>query len=413
MKILQIGPLPPEVGGRTTGGVATHVWHLSKNLAERGHEVAVFASNFLSTSVRPNVNCGVRIYGKRRPLYTIQSSHLLSPHFWSKIFQTKRHFGPLQSWSRVLQRLLDHERVIRSFRPDLIHVHPLELRFPYAHFTIGGKIPLIASIHSTHFVEFSDPSVRPLRYHLVKEDLAAVQNLIFVSQYVRKQVETLFPAGLEKKKIWVVHNPIDGSLFSPIPREEACTVLKHPVGDPLILFVGSLIPRKATHLLIEAFSEVRKQHPRARLMIVGDGPQRGELEKRIQEKDLIGFVSMEGPKSQADLRYYYSAANLFVLPSLMESFGLVFVEAMLCGCPVIGTPGALKEILPSDENGFYIPPGDIRALMTGIQRALEQSWNREKIRQSVLHFDWRESLHRFERIYNEICDSFPGRGVHS
>jgi len=58
--------------------------------------------------------------------------------------------------ARVLQRLLDHERVIRSFQPDVIHIHPLEFRFPYAHFVIGGKIPLIASIHSTHFIEFSD-----------------------------------------------------------------------------------------------------------------------------------------------------------------------------------------------------------------------------------------------------------------
>jgi glycosyltransferase involved in cell wall biosynthesis len=184
------------------------------------------------------------------------------------------------------------------------------------------------------------------------------------------------------------------------------------MGNPLILFVGSLMPRKATHLLIEAFSKLRKQHPKARLMIVGDGPQRGELEKMIQEKDLNGLVSLEGTKSQAELRCYYSAADLFVLPSLMESFGLVFIEAMLCGCPVIGTPEALKEILPSEESGFYIPPGDIHALTTGIERALERSWNREKIRRSVLHFDWKESLHSFERIYHEICDSFPGKGIH-
>jgi glycosyltransferase involved in cell wall biosynthesis len=247
---------------------------------------------------------------------------------------------------------------------------------------------------------------------LVKKGLDAAQNLIFVSQYVQRQVEILFPAGLEKKRTWVVHNPIDGSLFSPIPREEARTALKHPVEDPLILFVGSLIPRKATHLLIEAFSNVRKQHPLARLMIVGDGPLRGELEKMIQQNNLGGFVSMEGPKSQAELRTYYSAADLFVLPSLMESFGLVFVEAMLCGCPVIGTPEALKEILPSDENGFFIPPGNVLTLTTCIQRALERPWNREKIRQSVLHFDWKESLNRFEGIYREICDSDPGNSRH-
>ena len=407
MKILQIGPLPPEVGGRTTGGVATHVWHLSKNLVERGHEVAVLASNFLSTSVRPVVNHGVRIYGKRRPLYTIQSTYLLSPRFWSRFCQTKRHFGPLQSWPGVLQRLLDHERVIRSFQPDVIHVHPLEFRFPYAHFVIGGKIPLIASIHSTHFIEFSDPSVRPLRYQLVKEDLGAAQNLIFVSHYVERQVKTLFPAGLENKRTRIVHNPIDVSLFSPIPREEARSLLKRPMENPMILFVGSLIPRKATHLLIEAFSEVIKQQPKAHLMIVGDGPQRGELEKMIREKGLNHFVSLEGGKLQPELRYYYSGADLFVLPSLMESFGLVFIEAMLCGCPVIGTPEALKEILPSEESGFYIPPGDIRALVGGMKKGLERPWDREKIRRSVLHFDWKESIPRFEQIYREICVPSP------
>ena len=407
MKILQIGPLPPEVGGRTTGGVATHVWHLSKNLVERGHEVAVLASNFLSTSARPIVNRGVRIYGKRRPLYTFPSTHLLSPRFWRKFCQTKRHFGPLQSWPGVLQRLLDHERVIRSFQPDVIHIHPLELRFPYAHFVIGEKIPLIASIHSTHFIEFSDPSVRPFRYQLVKEDLGAAQNLIFVSHYVKRQVETLFPAGLEKKRIRIVHNPIDVSLFSPIPREEARSLLKSPMENLMILFVGVLIPRKATHLLIEAFSEVIKQLPKAHLMIVGDGPERGELEKMIREKGLNHFVSLEGGKLQSELRYYYSGADLFVLPSLMESFGLVFIEAMLCGCPVIGTPEALKEILPSEESGFYIPPGDIRALVTGMKKGLERPWDREKIRRSVLHFDWKESIPRFEQIYREICVPSP------
>jgi glycosyltransferase involved in cell wall biosynthesis len=119
------------------------------------------------------------------------------------------------------------------------------------------------------------------------------------------------------------------------------------------------------------------------------------------------FVSLEGGKLQSELRYYYSGADLFVLPSLMESFGLVFIEAMLCGCPVIGTSEALKEILPSEESGFYIPPGDIRALVAGMKKGLERPWDREKIRRSVLHFDWKESIPRFEQIYREICVPSP------
>jgi glycosyltransferase involved in cell wall biosynthesis len=276
---------------------------------------------------------------------------------------------------------------------------------------IGGKIPLIASIHSSHFIEFSEPTVKPLKHQLVKDDLGAALNLLFVSQYVRRQYEDLFPGSLEGKKVWIVHNPIDGSLFSPIPREEARKFVRRNMNDPLLLFVGNLIPRKATHFLIDAFSEVRKQHPEARLMIVGDGPERMRLERMIHEKDLGDVVSLEGAKSQAELMYYYNAADLFILPSLMESFGLVFIEAMLCGCPVLGTPEALKEVLPSDESGFYIPPGEIRELVRGIQRALERSWDREKIRRSVVHFDWKESIHRFEQIYCEICVPSPGEGL--
>jgi glycosyltransferase involved in cell wall biosynthesis len=80
---------------------------------------------------------------------------------------------------------------------------------------------------------------------------------------------------------------------------------------------------------------------------------------------------------------------------------------MLCGCPVIGTPEALKEILPSEENGFYIPPGDNRTLVEAMKKGLERPWDREKIRRSVLHFDWKASIPRFEQIYREICIPSP------
>jgi glycosyltransferase involved in cell wall biosynthesis len=404
MRILLMGPIPMDIGGRTSGGIHTHLWDLAKHLKARNHQVAVLADNYITENKAGQIKEGIQVYGRRcRPLRAFDKrTYFIIPNFWKSVFCIKHSFGSLQSWLGTLGKALDYQRTVDLFRPDLIHVHDLELRFPYAHFLVGRSFPIVATVHSTHSIEFTDPPLRDLLRQLIQRNLKLAQNLIFVSHFVRKRYEELFPNMLDKMKTWVIHNPVDISKYYPIPKEKARHQIQKEFPHPLILFVGHLIPRKGVKILIESAAILKEKKLAFHLMIIGDGPERAELKNMIEEKGLLSCVSLEGQKSQAELLYYYNASDLFVLPSFMESFGLVFFEAMLCGSPIIGTPSVLSEILPSADCGYVTPQGDVERLAATIEAALHQHWDRKKIRTSALTSDWGVKIEEFERVYQNV-----------
>ncbi len=404
MRILQVGPIPPDVGGRTRGGVATHLWGLVTHLARQNHQIAVLADNTVTEDKGSKTQEGIEIYGRRRPIQALRTCRVLDPQFLRNVGRVKRGCGSLQHLPGIIVQSLDYDRVIHLFQPDVIHVHHLENRFPYAHFLGNGRSPIVTTIHSTHSVEFAQAPLKDLRHRFIDRNLQLAPNLIFVSHFVKKRYEELFPNRLEKLKTWVIHNPIDVSKYPSIPIDKARQHIGREPGQLLILFVGGLIPRKGPKILMESAIRLKARGINFNLMLVGDGPQRAELAKLIEEKGLSSCVSLEGPKVQSELAYYYHAADLFVLPSFMESFGLVFFEAMLCGCPVLGSPSVLSELLPSREYGYLTSQGDPESLATAIETALKQSWDREKIRSYALQFDWAIKVKEFEEVYRAVAD---------
>jgi glycosyltransferase involved in cell wall biosynthesis len=414
MRILQVGPIPPDVGGRTRGGVATHLWDLANHLARQNHQIAVLADNAVTENKGSKIKEGIEIYGRRRPVQALRTCRVFNPQFLRNVGHVKRWSGPLQHLSKIIVQSLDYDRVIYLFKPDVIHVHHLENRFPYAHFLNNGLSPIVTTIHSTHSVEFAQVPLRDLRHQSIDRNLQLAPNLIFVSHFVKKRYEELFPNRLEKLRAWVIHNPVDVSKYPSLPIDKARKHIGRESGQPLILFVGGLIPRKGPKILIESAIRLKAKGINFNLMLVGDGPQRAELKKLIEEKGLSSCVSLEGPKVQSELAYYYHAADLFVLPSFMESFGLVFFEAMLCGCPVLGSPSVLSELLPSREYGYLTSQGDPESLAIAIETALKQSWDREKIRNYALQFDWAIKIKEFEEVYWTVTDplsSATSRGI--
>ena len=404
MRILQIGPIPPDVGGRTRGGVATHLWGLATHLARQNHQIAVLADNTVTEDKGSKTKEGIQTYGRCRPAQSLRTCRVFNPQFLRNVSHVKRWCGPLQHLPKIIVHSLDYDRVLHLFKPDVIHVHHLENRFPYAHVFGNGLAPIVTSIHSTHSMEFAQPPLRDLRHQFIDRNLQMAPNLIFVSHFVKKRYEELFPNRLEKLRAWVIHNPIDVSKYPSVPIDKARQHIGRESGQPLILFVGGLIPRKGPKILIESAIRLKARGIKFGLMLVGDGPQRSELKKLIEEKGLASCVFLEGPKVQSELLYYYHAADLFVLPSFMESFGLVFFEAMLCGCPVIGSPRVLSELLPSREYGYLTSQGDPGSLATAIETAFKQSWDREKIRNYALQFDWAIKVKEFEEVYQKVAD---------
>jgi glycosyltransferase involved in cell wall biosynthesis len=402
MRILQIGPLPPEVGGQTPGGIASHVWDLARRLAQRGHKVGVLAYNVALSRGDPVTRDGVEIYGRARLSHWPQIAALLNPCFLRSVIHAKKHFRSLANWRGTIRGLLDAGRAIHMFKPEAIHVHQLEPRYPFTYFAAEGKNPITTTVHSTHYIDFGPQSEREVRHQFIRRILDLAPNLLFVSHFVKKRYETLFPGMLADCRTEVIPNPLDSSFFHPIQKEAARQRLGVLPTEPLVLFVGSLIPRKGVPLLLEAAGRLKSKGVPFRLAIVGDGPQRNELENLIIAGGLGRLVSLEGPKLGEELLYYYNAADVFALPSYMESFGLVFVEAMLCGCPVVGTPDVISELIPSDDYGYYVPVGDPEALAVALEEALQRQWDREQIREYACTFDWERMIGKYEAVYEYL-----------
>jgi len=218
MKILQIGPIPPEIGGRTAGGVATHVRELSTHLVRRGHEVAILADNFRNPPEVPVVEDGVRIYGLSKALILKHPPSVL-PNL-SAIYRLKRHFKGLIGIRGIITNFCYYDCVFRRFRPDVIHVHHLESRFAFAYFASKGKTPIVTTVHSFHSIGFSTP-IESEKYHkLVANNLILSRNLVFVSHYLEKQCRQLFGDDCGAK-CWVIHNPTDVGKYYPVDRDEA------------------------------------------------------------------------------------------------------------------------------------------------------------------------------------------------
>lgn len=411
MKILQVGPIPPEVGGKTVGGVATHVWDLSTHLAKRGHEVAILADNFPNPTKIPVVKEGVEIYGFSKDFILKHLPSILLNR--SAIYKLKKHFNGLINIKGIIRNFCYYKYVLSHFKPDIIHVHHLENRFPLAYFVAQKKsIPIITTVHSISSVEFeSDPIRKEKNLKLIKRNARLAQNIIFGnSARMHKFLDLLDDKERENIRCWLIHYPLDSSLYYPISKYEARTKINKHLQKPLILFVARLDPVKGADTLVKAVSIFyqRDKNLSFDALIVGGGQQWEELRTMIAKYGLESHISLEGAKIYPDLLYYYNAADLFILPSKEEAIPYTALEAMLCGCPTIISTNVSKDLLPPAELIYQVPPDNPEALAEAIRLGLKRDWNTRGIVEYVCSFDWeygtRANINAFEKLYMQLSN---------
>lgn len=405
MRILQVAPVPRDVGGTNTGGIPTHVWGLATHLATRGHEVAIAADNRPSSAGTGEVS-GVRLYGVEAYDPGAGIGRLLLPTVAGAFLRSKRTLGPGWSNGWIVRSLLGYEAAIREFRPDIIHVHAIEGRFTLAH-ELAGKVPVVATAHSTHYFEHAAPEHAAERRSLVVRNLEHARDVVFVSEYLRARFSELFPDQMGHVHGSVIPNPIDASLYSPLDRTTARARIGVDEGSTVLLFAGNLIPRKAPMAFVGAVSALRRSGRDVVGVMVGEGSEEERVRTAIADLGLGDAVRMDGFRPQSELATYYSAADVFVLPSLMESFGLVALEAMLCGCPVVGTPEVLPEVVP-EESGVCVESFDLAELVAALEGAVDRAWDRGAIRTRVLGSDWAVRIADYEALYSGILTGGAG-----
>lgn len=235
-------------------------------------------------------------------------------------------------------------------------------------------------------------------------DRACLENLGLVSADVvivnsRQVQEELMGRSLPIRRIEIVPNGVDGSEF--------CPGSDWPRDDGYVLFVGRLVMQKGIDLLLQAFAIVLRRCPQSHLVIVGDGDLELYLRRVTSSLGILHRVRFVEWQTGPALLKYYQNAQVVVVPSYYEPFGLVALEAMACGRPVIASrTGGLSEIIANDVQGRLVSVGDYLQLATELTRLILDSKLRRKMgkaaRARALLFGWDRAARRILQLYDTL-----------
>lgn len=248
-----------------------------------------------------------------------------------------------------------------------------------------------------------------------KDVIRSADKIITATTNEFEKLIDLYHAAPEKLEI--CPPGVDTSRFYPIPQDEAKEFIGIPKDEKMLLFVGRIEPLKGIDILIKAIAQIQKSDVLSNcphyLFIIGGDPDIGDREmnnEMIKLKELCNQLDIEdmvlflGKRDQDSLQYYYSAAEMVVMPSHYESFGMVALEAMACGIPVVATQvGGLQHLVQHESTGFVIPNDDPDALEEKITRLLCNSTLRSEMSLESMRyaksFAWDNIVERLIKIF--------------
>ena len=296
-------------------------------------------------------------------------------------------------------------RIMRREHIDIIHSHwliPQGLVAGILHFFTG--VPHISSVHGTdiHLIS-SHRIMHPVLRFIAHSSQCITAN----SSHTAKLLSAIVKA--EECKIQVLPMGIHASEYDR-PNSKNLTWDRN---KKVILFVGRLIRWKGVQTLIISMKEVKRVWPESRLVIIGEGPMREELEEVAAGNQVSSSVIFLGRQEKEVLLSYYKNSDVFVLPSIVyqdqtEGLGVVLLEAMASGIPVIGSnTGGIPDIITDGVNGTLVPPGNPDALAEAIinifsDRELADNFRKAGIKTVQERFSWDGIVKQFIKIYTEL-----------
>jgi glycogen(starch) synthase len=375
------------------GGLGRHVHKLSEQLAA-GQAVALHVlTRGEHATPADEQRGGVWVHRVRRPPFTSDLSVFLE-------------------WVAGMNREMATrgEQLCAQTRFELVHSHDWLVAQAAQRIALGTGVPWLVTVHATEHGRHQGWVAEHPQSDIHAAECAMAQQadqLITCSEYMRGHVAQVLEVA--PARISVIPNGIDPREMERVePDLRAVRARYAQPHQRLVLMVGRLMFEKGFHLALDALAAIVAQQPDVRFVLAGSGLAREQLQLQAQRLGLSAHGSFLGPISEELLHALYLVADVCVVPSLYEPFGIVALEAMVCGCLcVVADTGGLCEIVPGDSSvGLRFKAGDVEALRRVLTRALTDDALRERLvaaaRQYVTRFDWSSIANRTVAVYQTL-----------
>lgn len=390
------------LGGKQTGGMNVYVRQLSRSLARLGHSIDVFIGSNNKNIEIVEIEACVQLL--KIPVKQLNTSFLATSekaifHFSSEVIKYSKSNLPAY---------------------DLVHAHYWLSGIAAIELSRKWGIPSLLMMHTLGLMKerlqlISKNDAR-IRIRGERKAIAHVNKIIAAT--IAEQAELQWLYEVAKEKIIVLSPGVDLALFKPIQMEVARKRINMPLNEKLLLFVGRIDAIKGLETLFSALKMLQETGSlsQLRLNIIGgekdhDGHFSNSeinrlfrLAKKLNISDHIHFL---GSKEQEELPAYYNAADIVILPSHYESFGLVALEAMACARPVLATRvGGLAHLVKHNESGLLSPPNDPEAMAENILALLnDEAWANQLGARGLLMAQtksWEAIARQIEKVYEGL-----------
>jgi len=402
-----------KLGGRDSGGMNVYVRELARDLGARGIEVDVF------TRWRERYDPRIQQLGPNARVIHVESGPI---GYWPKmaVYEHLDQFG---------EKLLEHVAA-EGKRYDLVHAHYWLSAKVARTLAEHWRVPRIQMFHTLGLVkrEVLDEDIdgeSDVRVAIEREAVRESAAVVAASTIELAELRQLYRA--DPSRVAVIPCGVDPEVFKPVRQADAREALGRDQCERLVLFVGRIEQIKGIDVLLRALGLLFQRHPDLRsdvcLLVVGgaldpgdDAPETEkilELRRLVHEHRMEANVAFVGSRDQEQLALYYAAADVCAVPSLTESFGLVALEAMACGTPVVGTRvGGLQTLIEDGESGLLVPAGDDTALAEAIHAVLTDHRLRTHLshgaRERAERFTWSRVGQRMTELYDKVLAAAAG-----
>lgn len=375
---------PPHL----VGGLARHVHALAREMAALGHDVHVLtrsAPGMAADAVEEGVHV-IRVtpYFQEPSDFRLWVCHL--------------NYALMEAGARLLERLTG---------PVVIHAHDWLVAYAARGLKSLFHLPLVATIHATEHGRHNgihddgQKYINDVEWWLTYE----AWRVIVCSEAMRGEVRWLF--GLSEDKVRVIPNGID---LKPAVTGQLPPRTQFAAPDERIIFhIGRLVPEKGVAVLLEAMPQILKRH-HAKLIVAGTGPFGDELRRRAEQLGLNDRCYFIGWVDDATAHALYKHADVAVVPSTYEPFGIVALEAMAAGTPLVASDvGGLHEIVRHEQNGLKALPGNVGSLAEQIDRMLADRPLAERLARAARaeaeeRYTWSGIARATVALYDQVCD---------